>query len=282
MIPMKILIVDDEVHIRFLLRKLLLSFDFKLEIVGEVEDGKKAYYYYHEYNPDLVISDIRMPNCSGMEMLKMIRSINPRALCVFISAYKDFEYAQNAILYGANAYLLKPIQDKELYNTIGRLYKEWIKQRHEANNIKRVEIEIKKLQSAQDSHEQTQNKNHSLENVNGYSRLVHNGMIYINDHYNEPISLDSLADHVFCNKNYFSNIFKKEVGKSFVQYLTEVRMEKAKMLLDVGDFKTAEIAQMVGFASDSYFIRVFRRMEGYTPSDYKSAKEILKTVPKDT
>ena len=103
---------------------------------------------------------------------------------------------------------------------------------------------------------------------NGYNRVVRKALNYIDDHYHEDISLESMSEVVFLNKNYFSELFKRETGKSFVQYLTEYRLEKAKLLLSIDGLKGNEVADMTGFQNNSYFISVFKKYEGCTPKEY--------------
>lgn len=109
---MKILIADDEKDIRFLISQYLKEINGNLEIAGVVSNGEEAVEFCRKYKVDMVISDIRMPYMTGLEMLKKLRETNENILCVFISAYTDFSYVQEAIRNGAGGYLLKPIQKK--------------------------------------------------------------------------------------------------------------------------------------------------------------------------
>ncbi|MFB9328755.1 response regulator [Paenibacillus aurantiacus] len=92
---------------------------------------------------------------------------------------------------------------------------------------------------------------------------------YIQQHYHQDISLQSMSNFVHLSKNYFANLFKKEVGESFLEYVTNVRIEKAKALL-AGDMKAADVGMMVGIQDPKYFSKVFKKIAGVSPSEYRS------------
>lgn len=106
---MKVLIVEDEVRIREGLIKLLEKIDSKYEVVGQANDGLEGLKLCREKKPELIITDVQMPNMDGLEMLKAIflEGINVKA--IVLSAYSEFEYARTAMKLGVTEYLLKPI-----------------------------------------------------------------------------------------------------------------------------------------------------------------------------
>ncbi len=110
---LRILIADDEVSIIQLIRKLIKP-GLPHEIVGEATDGKSALELIEQRHPDIVVTDIRMPGISGIELLRAARERGIPAEFIIISGYKDFCYAKDAIKYGVAEYLLKPIRADEL------------------------------------------------------------------------------------------------------------------------------------------------------------------------
>ncbi|MDO5010188.1 MAG: AraC family transcriptional regulator, partial [Intestinibacter bartlettii] len=92
---------------------------------------------------------------------------------------------------------------------------------------------------------------------------------YINEHYNENINLETVANIVHLNPSYFSSIFKKEVGVSFSNYLNKIRIEQSKLLLKNTDSSIVEIALEVGFEDQSYFSKVFKNLTKMTPKQYR-------------
>lgn len=92
---------------------------------------------------------------------------------------------------------------------------------------------------------------------------------YVGTHFAEPITRQSIAEHIGITPNYISTIFKKSTGISLVSYITQVRIDKAKELLSSGKYKHTEIASMVGFNDGFYFSKSFKKITGMTPSDYQ-------------
>lgn len=93
---------------------------------------------------------------------------------------------------------------------------------------------------------------------------------YVNLHYmSEDISLNSVADYVNMNPSYFSSVFRKEKGITFVEYLTRVRLERAKELLLCSSLKISEIAYKVGYNDPQYFSHLFKKYNQCSPKDYR-------------
>lgn len=102
-----------------------------------------------------------------------------------------------------------------------------------------------------------------------HSRVVLQAVDYISKNYAKNINLEMTAEYVNKSKNYFSYLFKKELGISFVEYLNQVRIEAAKKLLDTTDHKTYEISDQVGYSDYKYFSSVFKKLTGMSPAQYK-------------
>ena len=94
-------------------------------------------------------------------------------------------------------------------------------------------------------------------------------MDFVEAHLGEEITLQSAADAVHLSKNYLCSIFKKERGETFFEYLTRMRIEKAKELLRKTEDKVYVIAQEVGYTDYTYFSQVFKRQTGVTAGEYR-------------
>lgn len=101
------------------------------------------------------------------------------------------------------------------------------------------------------------------------SKAVLTAKQYINENYEQSLTLEQIGQVVGLNASYFSNIFKKETGISFIEYLTDVRIQNAKDLLTETDLEIIEIAERTGFHDLKYFIRCFRKTTGMTPAAYR-------------
>ena len=101
------------------------------------------------------------------------------------------------------------------------------------------------------------------------SSPIGEAMAYIQAHLGEPITMRELADSLHLNSSYFSVLFKEQVGLNFSEYLMRKRVQRAKELLVQTVLPISEIAERVGYQTDKYFIKVFKSLEGISPSKYR-------------
>ncbi|MFD1177371.1 response regulator [Paenibacillus puldeungensis] len=130
----KVLVVDDEQWNRDIIKSLGRWGELEMEIVGEAEDGLEAIKLIEHLNPDLIITDMRMPGAGGEQLMRSIHERYPDKKIIVVSGYDDFNYAKQAIRYKAVDYLLKPIDPQEL-NTVLQKCKEALQQRIERQEI---------------------------------------------------------------------------------------------------------------------------------------------------
>jgi two-component system response regulator YesN len=95
---------------------------------------------------------------------------------------------------------------------------------------------------------------------------------YVHNHYHENITVKAMADLACMDENYVSGLFKRKIGKNLITYIHEVRITSAMQLLLQTNMSVNEICQKVGFANDNYFIKIFKRITNYTPSEYRKNK----------
>ncbi|MCZ8522459.1 MULTISPECIES: response regulator transcription factor [Paenibacillus] len=119
---LKVLLVDDEMFVRMGLRSLIDWEGLGYEVCGEAENGEEAHAEIRRLDPDLVITDIRMPVLDGLGLIRTVteEQASPPSF-VIISGYHDFHYAQKALRYGVQDYLLKPVDDEEMQDTLKKL-----------------------------------------------------------------------------------------------------------------------------------------------------------------
>ena len=118
---LKVVIADDEVRICQLIQALVNWEEMGMEIAGTANNGIDACEVIEKESPDILITDIRMPGCSGLELIEKIKKTKPELEIIIISGYAHFEYAQQAIRYGVGYYLLKPINKVELMGILEKL-----------------------------------------------------------------------------------------------------------------------------------------------------------------
>jgi two-component system, response regulator YesN len=96
---------------------------------------------------------------------------------------------------------------------------------------------------------------------------------YIDEHFAEAITLEEAAEHVGLSPYYFSKLFKDRFGITFIDYITEIRIKRAKELMENPDVSVKEVCYTVGYKDPNYFSRVFKKYTGLTPSEYRKGKE---------
>ncbi len=112
------------------------------------------------------------------------------------------------------------------------------------------------------------------EKVNQYNNrsiklILRKAVDYLQEHYSEQVTLNDVADSVYVSTCYVSRMFKKELGRNFVDYLNGIRMDKAKELLRDPQYKTYEVAEKVGIPDAHYFSRLFKKLVGVTPTEFR-------------
>lgn len=146
------MIADDEAKICQLIYKLVNWEELGMQVTAVVHNGIAAVEAIEKIQPDIVITDIRMPGYDGLEMIKRAKEISIHTEFIIISGYRHFEYAKSAIKYGARDYLLKPINKNELMDALSRMRKMYLEKMEKLTREEQYRIAIKndldKLRSA--------------------------------------------------------------------------------------------------------------------------------------
>lgn len=117
----------------------------------------------------------------------------------------------------------------------------------------------------------TQRLSQDIKNVSssGCRKVINSIKEFVKSNYFNEISLRQIASDFYMNESYLSDLFKKETGSGFTSYLTQVRVDKAKELLKQLDLKIYEVSEMVGYKNSRYFNKIFKKITGYTPFEYR-------------
>lgn len=244
------LIADDEAHIRRTIKAIGLWDRYPIEIIGEATDGLQAFQMITEKRPDIVFLDMRMPGLDGIGLLKRMETANLRIKVMVVSGYDDFAYAHQAIKYGASDYILKPINRDEFNESLKRIVSLLEKERTNA-----FEHDIAGIAELQPSG--------SAERKDILNQIFED----ILQHYQQDISLSTLADKYFVSKEFLSRAFKKRYGFGITTFINENRLNKAKELLQHG-YKVHHAADMVGYNDVNYFSKQFKKYTNRSPSEY--------------
>lgn len=231
---LKVLIADDEFIVRRAIRRIGQWEEFGMEVCGETENGYATLDFILEKKPDIMILDMRMPGMSGEEILEELKKRNIKITIVIVSGFDSFEYVRKALRYGVADYILKPV-DRTEFNQI----------------LKKIGKEL--LSCARDEREKTDICERIREDIN--------------KNYPGELSLSGLAESYYINKDVLSRLFKRKYGTGITDYINQVRLEQAKLLLLWG-YQISRVSEMVGYHDVNYFSRVFKKKYGMSPSEY--------------
>ena len=203
-----------------------------------------------EHKPDICLIDIRMPVMDGLRFAELVHENGYDTHMLILSGYADFQYAQKAMEFGCEGYLLKPAKIEELTRCLQSIIR----------NIDLVKNEERK-------------KEHSADQQEYASLIVKKAVRYINAHMNQPISVNEIADELGISNSYLSTLFRRDMNTTLIDYVNQNKMKKACELLRETKMKNYEISHAVGCMDEKYFFKVFKEYIGLTPNEYRRQNE---------
>ncbi|MGE5599092.1 MAG: response regulator, partial [Bacteroidota bacterium] len=142
---LSLMIVDDEFLVRIGIRETIPWGEHGFFIAGEAENGEEGLELAKRIQPDIIITDIRMPNMDGLEFMSRLKEEGIDAKVIVLSGYDEFDYAREALKYGALAYLLKPIENHQLLETVRNAGQTIIKERELKKRYSDLEQEVSSI-----------------------------------------------------------------------------------------------------------------------------------------
>lgn len=240
---LKLLIAEDEDMIRNGMDKYIRLHTDRFEKIYLAKDGQEAIDIIVGHEPHIMLLDVQMPVKDGIEVMQEAKKMQLLPDTIILSGYDRFSYAQQALRYGAKEYMLKPSRSSDILEALYKVADE-------------IEGETRKKEENQCTH---------------YG--VNKAIEYIKEHYSDNLTLQSVAEIVGISPGYLSSLFTQGIQCSFIDYVNQVRIDKACVYLEQNYFKTYEIAFKIGFHDEKYFSKVFKKLKGMSPSEYKKRKE---------
>lgn len=238
-------IVEDEPLEQDFIKSIVLEEQTLPEhMLFTCESGTQAVKLAKQHRPDIIFMDILIPELDGLSAVQEIRKFLPDASIAILSACSDFSYAQKAINLRVFEYLLKPVKPTALRQLFRRMMEAVAKN-------------------------QEYDKEKIVESSADHPDFIEESLKYIHDNFREKLTLQMISSYVFMNPQYFSRVFKKQVGITCTNYVNNLKIAHACKLLEKTDYTAYRISSECGFTDPSYFNRVFFQQMKMTPKEYK-------------
>lgn len=262
----KFLVVDDEEIVRRGFRTKIAWAEAGFEFLEPCKDGREAIQKIEQEHPDVVMTDICMPLADGLEVAAYVADRFPETIVIVLSGYDEFEYARAALRSRVADYLLKPITSRELSALVVKL-----KTSLDETARRRSQVEVANGQAQFPASDRMPAGPFDTKGLrNPAIAKVAEAQEYIERHFaQKKLSVDEICRDLFISPSYLSRLLKQHLGKTFVDALTDCRVEKAKQLLSSSDLKTSAVADAVGYGDPHYFSTIFKKVTGVTPSEYR-------------
>lgn len=245
-------LIDDEKIIVDGLTRVIKWADYNCEVVGTAYDAAGGAALIRRLKPHIVFTDIKMPDQDGLTMLAGLKSEFPEMQIAVLTGYRDFNYAQEAIKLGVTRFLLKPSKMDEL---------------HEALSAMKERLDKLPPDAAAGEDEPCLDRHAG-------SFIVNQATAYIEEHYAQKLTLQEVADKCYVSQWHLSKLINKYTGNTFYELLNNVRIEKAKALLNDPKLKIGDIVDMVGYSDAAHFSRVFKRIVGVSANEYRNTSAV--------
>jgi len=249
----RVVLVDDERIILEGLSRVVPWEKLGCRVCGTAGNGLEGLEIIRSQKPDILITDIRMPNMDGLRMIAALRSEFSRLQITVLTAFRDFEYAQTALNLGVCRYLLKPSKMDELNEAIHAM-------------IARLDAMPRREES-----EEAPASEESADTSPAGNYIVQQALDFMRQNCAEHLSLGDVAAHVYVSPWHLSKLINRYANQSFLDILGRMRVDKARALLTDPGLRVHEVAERTGFSDVAHFSKSFKRITGMTPGEYREA-----------
>lgn len=221
------------------------------------ENGRQALRLFEQYRPQVALLEIEMPQMGGLDVARRIRQSAGSCALLFVTAHDDFSYAREALQLRALDYLLKPWSEQELMSSVEEALR--LVEAYGDDPAARLLAGERCLEG------ETLHTSHRLGQVREDIEA------FIREHYTAELSMQTVAKAMNYSDAYFCKLFKQCFRVNFSVYLNEYRIARARELLQSTRLNVREVSNACGYSDSNYFTRVFKRITGKTPSQYRGS-----------
>jgi len=246
----RLVIIEDEYEIRTSLCNYIPWDELGFEVEAQMENGLQCLDYIRKNQIDVILTDIKMPGMSGLELAETLFKQKSNVKIVLLSGYREFEFAQKAIMYGVKYYITKPTKYAELAQIFLAL-KDELDSEYDYASV------------------QNTGSQENIENLGFNEKIIRTVKKYVRENYRNA-TLENAAKLVYMNPYYLSKFFKDKTEQNFSDFVTICRMEEASNLLKDIKYKVYEVSMLVGYSSPKNFTRAFKKYFGNTPKEYRN------------
>lgn len=249
---MNVLVVDDEeIIVQGIIKHMSKLTDLTINAMG-AHSAAEALDIMGYFRPDLLLTDIHMPNRSGLALIEEVRARKLCANCIILTAYEEFDYARRALDLQVLGYLVKPIDWAELDARLRALSQDRVQAR----------------QAEEILHQYEYCYAHTLSS--GLSPTMKKITRYVQKNYARDLSLMQLSCQTGFTESYICSLFKKELDITFLDYVNELRLRQAMAtLIESPRTSVRDIAALVGYRSERQLFRLFNAQLGMTPQQFR-------------
>lgn len=248
-----VVLVDDNPMILQAFRHSIPLDSLGYQVIGYFTNSSEALAFCSTHRPQMLITDIKMPGMSGLELIERLQAVYSNFSSIVITGYDEFAFAQKALRLGAVDIILKPIDDESLISALRRA--SGLHDTEEKRNGASSQASVSGFQA--------------IDPQQPISASVRRALDYLREHLAEKTNLADLADYVGLSSTHLSKLLKKDTGMNFIDINNRMRVEKAISLLADGRYKIYEISNLVGIDNYAYFYQIFKKITGKSPKEFQ-------------
>lgn len=243
----RVFLVDDEQIIVEGLKKVVPWEKYGCTVCGTATNGKEGLEEIRRQKPDILFTDICMPEMNGLLMVAGLKSELPNMQIAVLTGYHDFAYAQEAVRLGVSRLLTKPSKMEEINEAI-------------------VAMTYKLDHLQEERPEEVEQGEQGQTNF-----VIQQALNYLDEHYAEKVTLQEVAAYCCISQWHLSKVLNKHTQKTYYEWLNTIRVRHAKRLLSEPGMKIADISEAVGYADPGHFCRIFKSIEGVSAAEYRNS-----------